>query len=92
MARIIHAACRCSAGQAETLWITEGFRNIRETRDLHEEGRAFDLVPKIGGERVSDGALDRIAAGMRLMLDVDYDVIVHDVGSGAHIHAEYDPR
>lgn len=74
--------------------LTEGHRDIRQTRDLHEELRAIDITLETdGGVRATESQLQAIATKASERLGPDYDLVVHAVGTDAiHIHAELDPQ
>lgn len=73
------------------VWLTEGYRNIRDTPDKHEELCAFDIT-----WRLTDGALPTKAQYtdskrmMSIFLGPDYDILVHGEGTALHIHCEYE--
>ena len=97
MAAIIYEAARATELQfpeATELWITEGWRRIREARDLHRERRAFDFtVRTFGDERLTRDEYELVAYTMRNRLGPDVQVIVHgESTSGIHLHAELDPQ
>ena len=93
---IVHAACQAAHSKTpavEELWLTEGLRDIRNTRDMHEELRALDITGRLkGGKRANKALLEKIAREMRRTLGPDYQIIVHGKGANLHIHAELDPR
>lgn len=91
IALIVWAATR-APHQFDEIHITEGFRDIRDGRDLHEECRALDLVAYRFGKKLGKAEHELIARSMRAELGPDYDVVVHDAGSGIHIHTELDPK
>ena len=76
-----------------TMVVSEGYRSIRPTRDLHEELRAFDIsFNQIQGDyevrrKVGIEWSDRI----RRRLGFGYDLKVHGVGTNLHLHIELDP-
>lgn len=73
--------------------VTEGWRSIRTSRDLHEDCRALDFTAELAsGARVPIDVYASVAAQMRRWLGQDFDVIVHGQGSNLHIHVEYDPK
>jgi hypothetical protein len=76
------------------VWLTEGDRPRRDSRDLHPELRALDLSFRmIHGLRPTQGEYEHIRDRMRELLGPDYDVVCHAVGTDAlHIHAELDPQ
>lgn len=76
-----------------TIRVTEGWRAIRTSKDLHESCRALDFTAEAeGGQRISHAQYDSIAAQMARWLGQNYDVIAHGTGSNLHIHAEFDPK
>jgi hypothetical protein len=94
MAKVIYEAALTAPREADVMVVSEGWRHIRDSRDLHEEGRAFDLSLNI----VTGLSFDqRKTMGtewsnrLRAKLGRDYDVIVHGDGGNLHIHVELDP-
>ena len=96
IAAIPHAACNVAHHaypKFTECWLTEGFRDVREERDLHEEQRALDITFRTqGGWRPTREEYDRVADGMRIVLGRDYDIQVHGKGDNLHIHCELDPK
>ena len=94
MAILIHGVQAFSLDKTvKVIRLTEGHRHIRDTRDLHEECRAFDFTAEMEeGTRIPRAAYERVGHQMRKWLGSDYDVIVHGEGTNLHIHAEYDPK
>lgn len=92
LACIPYWAAHTAPDGVETVVISEGWRDIRESRDLHEELRALDLslnvIPGDFAARMAAG--QKWAERLRVKLGPDYDVIVHGQGSNLHIHAELD--
>ncbi len=95
MAKILWAVAK--AGRRwnwEEIIVSEGHRDIRDTRDLHKELRAFDFVcHEIEGD---EARRHSIYKGWRdatntLLDDSDYQIIVHGEGGGLHMHIELDP-
>lgn len=88
------AAETAPSGMAEVMHVSEGHRSIRDSRDLHEELRAWDISAR-GMPAVDDRELlwelDQWAQRIREKLGPAYTVVVHDTGSGLHIHIELDP-
>lgn len=77
----------------KTIRMTEGWRNIRDRRDCHEEARAIDWTAEhADGSRFEAWEYDIVASQARKWLGQNYDVIVHGQGLGLHIHVEYDPK
>lgn len=77
------------------LVVTEAWRDIRDSLDLHEHCAAFDfrcknLTAANQGDREAKG--HAWAQEMQIRLGSDYDVLAHGEGDGFHIHAEFDPR
>lgn len=93
--RILTAALREAPDGQEWVTVTEAWRYMRESRDLHNDFAAFDFsirdIPATSESDQIDKAI-RWAKRLRLSLGADYDVIFHDAGTGFHIHAEYDPK
>ena len=81
--------------------ISEGWRSIRERRDLHKEGRAFDvsLNNVVGGEDYARRLVIGRAWGQRTseLLNITefgrtYQIEVHGTGTNLHMHMEMDPQ
>ncbi len=92
--RIVYVAAQTSRGQTGPhIVVSEGYRKIRDTRDLHQELRAFDIslntLPGDFEERERRGT--EWAERMKAELGPDYTVIVHGGGHNLHIHVELDP-
>ena len=88
------AAATAPAGMKE-MHVSEGHRNIRDSRDLHEELRAWDISAR-GVDAQEGGELEwdivtEWAERIQAKLGPAYTVVVHDTGSGLHIHIELDP-
>ena len=80
--------------QDNEMWVTEGWRNIRSSRDLHEECRAFDIdCTRIKAELFKDREdIARLwAMCLSEELGPDYEVILHGGRDGLHLHVELDP-
>ena len=76
------------------MWVTEGWRNIRETRDLHEECRAFDIdCTRIEADSHEERYEVAKIWGILLQeeLGPDYQVILHGGAERLHLHVELDP-
>tara|TARA_R110002126_G_scaffold131039_3_gene274712 strand:+ start:504 stop:881 length:378 start_codon:yes stop_codon:yes gene_type:complete len=84
--------------EADTVVVTEAWREPRHPDDAHSWCSAFDL--RIRNIITSEGTLDAREAKawvwvnrMRAELDDPrYQFDVHGVGGNAHIHMEFDPR
>lgn len=81
--------------------VSEGWRSIRERRDLHKEGLAFDvsLNNVVGGEEYNRRKVIGEAWGQRTSerlnlseFGVTYQIEVHGTGSNLHMHMEMDPQ
>jgi hypothetical protein len=93
MAIIVWAAARSAPTRAHELHITEGYRSIRDARDLHEELRALDITFRLPHNMLpTKEEYDAIGQRMRLLLGPDHDVIVHGADSNRHVHCELDPK
>jgi hypothetical protein len=93
IAKIVWSASRAAPPRTETLVLSEGYRDIRHTRDMHEELRALDITFRLGADMLP--TLDEYAAvvaRMKALLGPDYDVLVHGENSNRHIHCELDPK
>jgi len=94
IAAIVWAACVASKdvspGIKEVI-LTEGYRDIRDTRDLHEELRALDITFRLDHQlRPTLGEYARLRDRMKELLGPDYDVLAHGEDTQLHIHSEYD--
>jgi len=96
MTAIIHAAIETAPVTTDgCVWITEGYRRIRETLDMHEQVAAFDFRCRNLDSIDAAGKIEaghQWAARMQAALGDNYDVIAHGLGDAFHVHAEYDPR
>ena len=96
MTAIVHAALQTApTTNDDCVWITEGWRDIRDSLDFHELCAAFDFRCKnivADSQEMREELADEWAEDMRIVLGDDYDVIAHGVGDSLHIHAEFDPR
>ena len=68
--------------------LTSGYR-LWDQSSLHPFGYAQDFDAEV---QLNMETWDKIRTGVADRLGPEYDVIVHDVGSGLHLHVEYDPR
>jgi hypothetical protein len=92
ISKIIWAACRAAPLWTTEVWVTEGYRDVRDSRDLHEELRALDFTFRYeDGTRPTDDQYRICARAMEKILGPDYDSIAHGNGLGMHIHSELDP-
>lgn len=72
--------------------VSEGYRSIREKRDLHKESRAFDISCNQIPDEAKREELGRVwARRIEHELGPDYDVIAHGEGANFHLHIELDP-
>ena len=95
VARIIWAACMTAHDGQRWVTVSSLWRFIRETRDLHNSFDAVDFsIRDIPAASAAYRAQAAHAWGRRIadILGDDYDVVVHDAGSGLHVHVEYDPK
>lgn len=93
IAKIVWAACRAAPLHTASITLTEGARDIRDTRDMHEELRALDLTFLMPGKRSPTvEEYEHLQSGMKSLLGHDYDVIAHGDGPNIHIHTELDPK
>ena len=105
MAIIPYVVAKTAPEQLESVVFTEGFRAIREWRDLHNELRALDVSLNGIEPTALMGDLDndelmrhrrrvgiKWADRIRKILGSDYHVVVHGDGFNCHIHIELDPR
>lgn len=75
----------------EHVWIVEGWRDIRDTPDSHEDCRALDFVGSdaTGARNVSPAQFRAWAARVQARLGDRYYVLAHDAGSGWHLHIQF---
>jgi hypothetical protein len=97
IAAMTHSACGAASRvdhKIATVRLTEGARDIRSSRDLHEELRAIDYTFEYAnGMRIKTVTYHEIAREMQNDLGDDYDVESHAVDSDAiHTHCELDPK
>jgi len=86
-------AATCAPFSTQEVWLTEGWREIRPSRDMHKELCAFDITFRMpGGVRANKGEYDQAASRMRIFLGRDYDIVVHGSGANEHIHIEWDRK
>lgn len=99
---MVAAAAETAPDGMEAMHVSEGHRNIRDSRDLHEELRAWDIsargVPACVDEEELAWEMNAWANRIRGYLSIgsqgyhcSYTAVVHDTGSGLHIHIELDP-
>ena len=90
---LIPRVCAAVAPKAtQIVRVTEGWRDIRDTRDRHEDLCALDLTLEMPVGRATKEEYARVVDSMRAFLGPDYDVIAHGEGFGHHIHCEWDPE
>ncbi len=72
----------------EEATLTSGVRN-EEGKSLHGDGLAGDwsVVPELRTEKMQQV----LVARLKSRLGPDYDILIHDVGQGLHLHVEFDP-
>ena len=96
---MVAAAAETAPAGMEEMNVSEGWRFVRSDRDLHEELRAWDIsargvpnecVPE-AKDRLLRVAMIRWEERIQKHLGPAYTVVVHDTGSGLHIHIELDP-
>ncbi len=97
---MVAAAAGTAPDGMEEMNVSEGWRDSRDDdRDLHEELRAWDISARgtydieddpYGYERLHKH-MSAWADRIREKLGPAYTVVVHDTGSGLHIHIELDP-
>ncbi len=95
---MVAAAAETAPSGMEEMHVSEGWRSIRDSRDLHEELRAWDIsargMPEILYAAIDDEVqmqIENWATRIARKLGSAYTVVVHDTGSGLHIHIELDP-
>lgn len=92
---IIAAAQTAPAFVDNVMLVSEGWRHVREARDLHRELRAFDFslnrLAGVSGFSHRKIAGEAWATRMRAVLGPGYDIEVHGEGENLHLHAELDP-
>lgn len=98
---MVTAAAETAPAGMEEMNVSEGWRFVRSDRDLHEELRAWDISAR-GVPAQDDDHLEvemaEWAKHIRGYLSIgsegyycSYTAVVHDTGSGLHIHIELDP-
>jgi len=91
---MVAAAAETAPDGMEEMNVSEGWRSVRNYRDLHEDQRAWDISAR-GVVAVDDDELlywmEMWADNIQEQLGPPYTVVVHDTGSGLHIHIELDP-
>lgn len=94
IARMVQACCDAvrELDLGDEVWITEGWRFIRLTRDLHNTLDALDLTISKAGIKLSEGSYALVRDRMSEKLGPGYDLIAHGDGPSHHIHAEWDPK
>ncbi len=94
MACIPYWVARTAPEELDEVVLTEGWRDVRDSRDLHEELRGIDVslngLADGGGESKKSKA-ESWAARLRERLGSDYQVILHGDGLNYHMHCELDP-
>ena len=80
--------------KADQMWVTEGWRDIRDSRDLHKELRAIDIdCTRVIAQRyplrytISQAWAKRLSEA----LGPSYQVILHGGEKTLHLHIELDP-
>lgn len=85
--------CACAPLKCQIVYLTEGWRDIRDSRDLHETLCAFDATLEMPmGMRATESEYEQTAQRLRIALGPGYDVIPHGEGMGLHLHIEWDHR
>lgn len=94
MANILYSAALTAPRElGEEMWVTEGFRSVRPTRDLHEECRAFDIdCTRISASSYTSkyNISQNWANSIANELGPDYQIILHGGEKGLHLHIELD--
>lgn len=92
-------ACIPRAAAASVPWfctlvrLTEGYRDIRDTPDDHEDFNAFDITAEFeNGDRISYSEYFEMAVRMKVFLGPDYGYKVHGERLGLHIHFRFKRR
>ena len=83
-----------------SVWVTQCYRDIRDTLDFHELTAAVDFRCKsiVVHDSQAAALLNREDLGrawadrMSAKLGPSYDCIAHGSGANFHLHVEYDPR
>ncbi len=95
---MVAAAAETAPFGMEEMHVSEGWRDERDERDLHEELRAWDIsargVPQLSAVPLPSDTkrtIDEWAERIKAKLGPEYTVLDHDTGSGLHIHIELDP-
>lgn len=95
VAYIFYAVLKTAPEGMDEVLFSEGYRNIRETRDLHEELRAVDVscaeLPGCTDYNERANKANEWARRLQLVLGDDYDVVAHGGANNLHLHVELDP-
>ena len=95
ISKILTAALLEAPTDLEMVTVTEGWRYMRDSRDLHNSFDAFDFsirdIPATSASEQFEIAA-KWTKRIRQHLGRDYDVVFHDAGTGWHIHVEFDPK
>jgi len=91
---MVAAAAETAPTGMKVMNVSEGWRDSRDDdRDLHEELRAWDIsvrgMPGFSPDRPHE--MKEWAKRIQNKLGPAYTAVVHDTGSGLHIHIELDP-
>lgn len=76
------------------VWVTEGWRDVRDSRDLHREMRAFDFDCtriQARGHPLRYTIAREWAKDLQDALGPDYQVVLHGGEKSLHLHIELDP-
>lgn len=93
IAAIPRAAAASSPWNTRIVRLTEGYRNIRDTPDDHEDFNAFDITVELpAGARANKAEYEQMAFRMKLFLGPDYGFLVHGEDAALHIHFRYRRR
>jgi hypothetical protein len=93
IAMIPRAAAACAPAGTEEVWLTEGYRNIRDSPDRHEMLCALDITYRLIGDIACTVEMYVASSwAMSTYLGPNYDIPHPKHGSAPHIHCEYDPK
>ena len=93
IACIPYWAARTAPPGLERIVVSEGYRKIRDSLDLHEQYRAMDLsLNVIDGDEAERRSVGTFwAKRLEEALGPDYLVLVHGAGANLHIHVALKP-
>ncbi len=92
VSKIVYVVAQTAPHHLDVVVISEGWRDTRDTRDLHEESRALDVsLRDMPGGEIGSQMAESWCHRLRDTLGPDYDVQSHGDGDNWHLHIELDP-